>query len=393
MIPDSSVELPSLRNRHVVGTYVFLLIALVALVPAFLLVPESTWTPHDAFVLLFGAGFLCAAGARRVRKELTLDSGSAPALVGTVLFGPLAGACIYVAGEGLWLARENRPGEQPLSVLVNVVLCGWSCIIASLFLSAVGFKAPVIDSEPFLYLAIVAAGMLITTFNVVLMSCINVAYDDMSIQNLIGHTLKPVVLPDLAIALVAALTTWAFLQFGAIGLVLPLCLAVLLPRIAAKVFDFQPVIQWMCPTPRLTTQGCSADRSESAGRAAGSLRMPPCRWQVDQSCIARRTSKKSCGRCSMQASAGTGEPGGFPGVLAGDRIPLNSRILAVADLWASVTARGTRELSPTDSLVELRARAGAELDPTVVVAAVKIVEDEFLAEPLSSPTGGPLTVD
>jgi hypothetical protein len=66
------------------------------------------------------------------------------------------------------------------------------------------------------------------------------------------------------------------------------------------------------------------------------------------------------------------------GLVAGDRIPIESRVLAVAHAWATLTARGTARLAPAEALVNLRARAGQDLDPTVVAAAVKIVADEVI---------------
>ena len=67
------------------------------------------------------------------------------------------------------------------------------------------------------------------------------------------------------------------------------------------------------------------------------------------------------------------------GLAAGERIPIESRVLAVAHAWATFTARGTARLAPAEALVHRRARAGQDLDPTVVAAAVKMVADEVIA--------------
>ena len=53
-------------------------------------------------------------------------------------------------------------------------------------------------------------------------------------------------------------------------------------------------------------------------------------------------------------------------------------MLAVAHAWAALTAQGGTGLTPQEALVNLRARAGQELDPVVVAAAVKTVDDEII---------------
>jgi two-component system, cell cycle response regulator len=61
---------------------------------------------------------------------------------------------------------------------------------------------------------------------------------------------------------------------------------------------------------------------------------------------------------------------GYPDALAGDRIPVGARIVAVADAFAAMTAgrpyRPAR--TPDDALDELRREAGAQFDPAVVDA-------------------------
>jgi hypothetical protein len=54
---------------------------------------------------------------------------------------------------------------------------------------------------------------------------------------------------------------------------------------------------------------------------------------------------------------------GYPRGLAGERIPLCSRIIAVADVFDAMTSRG---LSPEEALTALEAVSGTQLDPRVV---------------------------
>jgi hypothetical protein len=71
-------------------------------------------------------------------------------------------------------------------------------------------------------------------------------------------------------------------------------------------------------------------------------------------------------------------PGGTPGALGGEMIPLTSRILAVADAWAGLTAGGRAGLTHLQALAQLESRAGLHFDPSVVAAVTKLVESEGL---------------
>lgn len=68
--------------------------------------------------------------------------------------------------------------------------------------------------------------------------------------------------------------------------------------------------------------------------------------------------------------------GGWPAGLPAEAIPRGSRILAVADAWAELTAAGTPELSQADAMLALAAQSGRAFDPAVVDAAARVVGDE-----------------
>ena len=69
---------------------------------------------------------------------------------------------------------------------------------------------------------------------------------------------------------------------------------------------------------------------------------------------------------------------GKPGAVGGEMIPLSSRILAVADAWSGLTAKGSPGLGHGQALNQLEARAGMHFDPDVVQAAMKVVRWERL---------------
>jgi len=72
---------------------------------------------------------------------------------------------------------------------------------------------------------------------------------------------------------------------------------------------------------------------------------------------------------------------GYPDGLAGDRIPLEARILAVADAYDAMTsARAYRQaLSHEAAIAELRRSAGTQLDPECVEAFVRRVGEPAMA--------------
>jgi hypothetical protein len=81
--------------------------------------------------------------------------------------------------------------------------------------------------------------------------------------------------------------------------------------------------------------------------------------------------------------AGTGWPAGLPA----DAIPYGSRILAVAQAWTDLTAKGTPELTQAEAMLSLAAQADTEFDPAIVDAALHVVADEagFTADPHFQP--------
>ena len=67
---------------------------------------------------------------------------------------------------------------------------------------------------------------------------------------------------------------------------------------------------------------------------------------------------------------------GAPDALGGDRIPINARILAVAEAYEALTAgRGFDRLTALEALAKITERAGTEFDPAIVEALGRTVRD------------------
>jgi putative nucleotidyltransferase with HDIG domain len=77
---------------------------------------------------------------------------------------------------------------------------------------------------------------------------------------------------------------------------------------------------------------------------------------------------------------------GYPDGLAGEAIPLESRIITCCDSWNAMrTDRSYRKALPADiALVELEANAGQQFDPQVVTALIQIVEPAPRLSPQTS---------
>src|SRR5206468_12466440 len=75
--------------------------------------------------------------------------------------------------------------------------------------------------------------------------------------------------------------------------------------------------------------------------------------------------------------------GGYPDGLAGDQIPLESRIIACCDTWNAMrTDRAYRNaLSQEVALAELTGNSGSQFDPMVVEALLEVIEPAGRAVP------------
>ena len=82
--------------------------------------------------------------------------------------------------------------------------------------------------------------------------------------------------------------------------------------------------------------------------------------------------------------------GGYPDGLAGEEIPMGSRIILACDAWhAMVADRPYRAaLAPDDARRELRGGAGSQFDPRVVEALLAVLDSEAAAGPAPPAAAG-----
>jgi HD-GYP domain-containing protein (c-di-GMP phosphodiesterase class II) len=77
--------------------------------------------------------------------------------------------------------------------------------------------------------------------------------------------------------------------------------------------------------------------------------------------------------------------GGVPDALTGDKIPIASRIIAVAEAYEAITAgRASERLAPPSALKLVASRTGTEFDPAIVEALGRSVRDGNMEPALPS---------
>ena len=346
---------------------------LVALVPAFtFLAPESHWDKQAELVILLLFSFYAYVGAAHLRGTASLDAACVGALLGVALLGPLAGAFIFAAPELTRLATDRRL----TSMLANVASFGWATLAAAWTLDPLGQGVIADVGSAGSYLAVGIAGLVLLLVNYFYITIIS---DRLKDGNSLMFATRRELIPTLPVVVpmlvAAAATAFLYEQFGLVGF-LPLAGVVFIPRLLV------PALLRDIPVAELSIAEATARYARGLADVlglSGMQRRVLCDAAThigDHATLTRLEDFHTVMQTvlfSHEHWDGDGRLG-----LAGDRIPIESRVLAVAHAWAALTARGTALLAPAEALVNLRARAGQDLDPTVVAAAVKSVADEVI---------------
>jgi hypothetical protein len=349
--------------------------ALLALIPAFLFVaPDSTWKPEDLLVLLLCFGFVSYAAAVPLRRVATLDAGIAAALIALVFFGPLPAALVFAAPDlGRWLE-----GLGTSRFVGNVASYGWAVLITSLVLTGFASEAP-LDLDPGAYAAIAVAGAVMVLLNYLLTTLMGeVLHDGIRLRVAFMQELVPSSPVSLGLIAAALITIFLYDKVGIVGLA-PLALMLIVPRLLTPVLLRKEPVSHV-PRSRATAiyaeaiadeleleRGQKRILADAASHLGGSASLT----RLEDFTAVMQTVLHHRERWDGQ--------GGTPGLVSGEEIPLESRVLAVANAWSELTAEGTRGLSPEQALLDLKARAGTEFDPHVVGAALQAVRDRTLS--------------
>jgi hypothetical protein len=347
---------------------------LLALVPAFaFLAPPADWNRAAVLVLLLLFSFYAYVGAAHLRGTASLDGAFVAALLGVVLLGPLAGALVFAAPELTRLANDRRL----TSMMGNLASFGWSTLAAAWALESLGYGSPAQLGSLSSYAAVAIAGLVLILVNYFYITVISEAVGNgTSLWFLTKREFIPVVPVNVVLITMSAVTAFLYTEVGLAGL-LPLAVIVFIPRLLVPQL-LRDIPIWDLSVDEATARyagglanvlGLSSGQRRVLRDAATHLGGPACLTRLDDFGAVMQTVLYS-----HERFAG----GGRLGLRSGDEIPIESRVLAVAHAWATLTAQGGPRITPREALVNLRVRAGQELDPVVVAAAVRIVEDEII---------------
>jgi hypothetical protein len=368
------------RERLVLGA-VLGVAALAAAVPAYVFAaPVSVWEPELLLVALTILSFVSYGAAVEVRGSVTLDASFASALVAVVFLGPLPAACIYALPEiNGWLARG-----RVISLFGNTASAFWGTWAAAWTLEALTTGVPL---EPGLadLAALAAAGaVLLGVSYLVTTVIVSLVWEGHDLRALIDQEVAELAPAAILLLAVGSATVLLYQQLGPAGLA-PLALLVLLPR---------AVVPWLSKSRDPGKLERSAATLLYARAIAQSLELDSTQRRILLDAATHLGDHKRLTRIEdfervMQTVLYCGEhwdgAGGFPGVLSGEAIPIESRALAVAEQLAAMTASGTAGLTPGQAIAALVPRAGAEFDPRVLSAARWAIEKEVVVRPRHRP--------
>jgi hypothetical protein len=374
LLPRSLGSLPLLGAGHPRLALGLAATGLAGLAPAFaFLAPASDWSPQAALVLLLLFSFYAYVSAAHLRGTASLDAGFAAALLAVVLLGPLAGALVFAAPELTRLASDRRV----TSMLGNLASYGWATLAAAWALEMLGYGSPAQLGPLSSYVAVAIAGLILILVNYFYITVVcEVVGNGTGLWFLTKREFIPVVPVTVIVIALSAGTAFLHTEVGLAGLA-PLAAIVFIPRLLVPQL-LRGIPIWDLSMDEATARyadglanvlGLSSSQRRVLRDAATHLGGRACLTRLEDFAAVMQTVLYS-----RECFGG----GGRLGLLSGNQIPIESRVLAVARAWASLTAQGGPRITPREALVNLRVRAGQELDPVVVAAAVRIVDDEII---------------
>ena len=360
----------------------------VGLVPALIwLAPASRWDQPGLLVLLIALAVIADFNEIPLARGVRFDAGLPLALITLAWLGPVPAILVDIvpiAVAGLLRGqRIVRPGN-----LSNLAAYGWEAVAASTLLAAVGVTSLGVDALPWL----LAAGVVMCFVNFWVGSGFYLPlYLGMRFEALPGMFFGS--LPTaLAMVVLAAITTILWPALGVLALALFALIAVLPQSALTFAARSRSVARLDARTATRRYShalalhlGLSRTERRHLARVA-EIAFARRDDAGDPIAYARQTLRDPS-RASWEAGH-VGEwwnGGGGPAGLRGPVTPVTSRIVAVADTWSALTAKGGPQLSHAEALLELENAAGTRFDPRVVVAARAVVAEERVSAETPAP--------
>ena len=361
--------------------------ASAASIPAFaLLAPASSWTPSVLFWALAAIAVFSYLGAVLLNRSMVIDAASVAALAALVFLGPLPAACIWIGTEVVAFCIEK---VRPTAFFANVASYAWASIAASVVMSAVAGDPRPSSLGAVAIAAVALAGVSLLVANyVVTRGLVAVVRDGKSPMRALRSELKAAAFVVFLMTAIGTATVALYWGVGVLGLAL-FALAVQVPQLLL------PALLGRRPVAELDHTG--AVRLYALA-IADVLDLGYRKCQVVKDAAQFIRERPLVPRAGELSNFSTGHrlalveavlyyrehwdgKGGRPGAFGGELIPLTSRILAVADAWAGLTAKDSPQLTHAQALHQLESRAGMHFDPAVVAAAAQVVRDEQLGLP------------
>ncbi|MBE2316381.1 hypothetical protein DVA67_010365 [Solirubrobacter sp. CPCC 204708] len=353
--------------------------------PAFVwLAPPSSWDQPGLLFVLLALAVIADVTEITMPNGLSFDAALELVLITLVLMGPFPAFLVAVLPLAIGgLIRRERIVRQ--GNLANVAAFGWEALAGAALLSAAGVSASTLGLEALPWL--LAAGM------VMMVTQISVG-PALYAPLYLGHrwTAGPQIIADTAPATIvmltlAGITVLLYPLVGVLSLALFALVAVVPQTALFLAARTRPVaaLDPLAATRRYAyalALHLGLDRAERRHLLRVTELAFARRADAGDPIAYARQTLRDPSRASWEAGH-VGEwwnGGGGPAGLRGSVTPIASRIVAVADTWSALTAKGGPELSHADALVELENAAGTRFDPRVVQACFAVVAEEPVSE-------------
>jgi hypothetical protein len=322
-------------------------------------------------------------GMVAIKKATFLDAEFVAVVLAVAFLGPLPAALVWLTAEAAYFVLDRH---RTVAHLANVASYGWAVLAGAIVLGALGPDRLTATAGPAAYAALAAAALAMLCVNfAITRGIVAVLLDRHSARGIFHAELLGTAPATLLMIATGVVTAFLYTRVGVLALALFAALVVIPQVLLPIVLRPRPVSA--LPYPQAVAL--------YAGAIARTLKLDRATKLVmkDASSFLRKNrigpadgelSRQTTGHCLdvnetvLYYREHWDGPGGVPGAVGGEMIPLTSRILAVADLWARLTAAGSPGLTHAESLKQLESRAGLHFDPTVVAAVAKIVEAEQL---------------
>ena len=347
-------------------------LAIAALVPAFAMShATSHWDDPVLLIALTAIALVSLWGLVAIKPAVFIDAEFVAVLLALSFLGPLPAACIWLAAEAVYFVLSKRAMEVHVA---NIASYGWAVFAGWLVLSLVG--------TGYAALALVGVAMLCVNFAVA-RGIVGVILRGESARRIVREELIRPAPATLSMMGAGVFTAFLYSHIGVLALALFATIVMIPQYLLPLLLRPRPVRE--IPYPKAValyaksiahTLGLDRSASVVLEDAATFLDMNvfhPVQGELRDSSFEHWSGVQET---LLFYREHWDAPGGVPGALAGDLIPLTSRVLAVADVWARLTAAGSQELTHLQALSVLKSRAGYHFDPLVVEAAAEVVARE-----------------